>query len=202
MRLLTPNMISMNITDTIILHNPDLIKKKDEIRYGLEWMISGMNQLILTLAAAIPFGIVTEAFLILFSGAALRMFSGGGHATSYYKCLFISLSQVIALALVIKHTTVLHHYPAVIIILLICSLFILYVKAPVLHKKKHLFNTKEKRRLKYLSLLTFGFLFAVGYMPYLSDFKHYIWLSLIIQSFTLTNSWEKILSYGENFIYK
>lgn len=202
MRLITPNMISLNITKAIVLHNPELTKKKDEIRYGLEWMISGFNQLLLTVAAAIPLGLAAEAFIILISGAALRMFSGGAHAKSYYKCLLISLFQVIGLALLIEHTTIFHQVPAVLQILLICSVLIIYKEAPVLHKKKDLFNSKEKQKLKNLSLLTFGILLAAGYLPYLSEYQHCIWLSLIIQSFTLTGTWEKILSYGEGFQYK
>jgi accessory gene regulator B len=199
MRIFTPNMISVNITKAIILHNPDLGKKKDEIRYGLEWMISGFNQIFLTLAAAIPLGVAAEAFIILVSGAALRMFSGGAHAKSYFKCLLISLLQVIGLSLLAVHTSIFNQFPAVILILLICSVLTIYMRAPVLHKKKDLFNSKEKQKLRILSLLTFGILFAAGYLPYISDFQQCIWLSLIIQSFTLTETWEKILSYREGF---
>ncbi|MGG1630871.1 accessory gene regulator ArgB-like protein [Rossellomorea sp. NRS-1567] len=192
----------MTIANTIIIYNPDLNKKKDEIRYGLEWMISGLIQVILTLMVAIPLGVVTEAVVILISGAVLRMFSGGAHAKSYFKCLFLSLFQIIGISLVVKYTTVLNQYTPVFLFLLFISVMIMFIKAPVLHKKKDMFNSKEKRKLKYLSLFTFGMLFASGYLPYLSDFKYCIWLSLILQSFTLTFLWEKILSYGEDFKYK
>ena len=202
MRIHTPNSISTTMADTIIIHNPDLNGKKDDIRYGLEWMISGLIQVILTIMTAIPFGVVSEAIVILISGAALRMFSGGAHAHSYFKCLFLSLFQIIGLSLIVAYTPNLHEYTYVFLFLIVISCITVFINAPVLHKKRNMFNTKEKRKLKYLSLFTFGMLAVSGYLPFLSDFKYCIWLSLILQSFTLTFLWEKILSYGGNFKYK
>ncbi|TMU83461.1 hypothetical protein FGG79_19835 [Bacillus sp. BHET2] len=202
MKLHTPNTIATAITNTIIIHNPDFKKKKDEIRYGLEWMISGMIQVILTLMAAIFLGVVAEAAIILISGASLRMFSGGAHANSYFKCLLLSLFQIMGISLVVKYFTLLNQYTYVLLIMLIICVVIHSIKAPVLHKKKDMFNAREKRKLKYLSISIFGMLFVSGYLPYLIDFKYCIWLSLIMQSITLTSFWEKILSYGENFKYK
>jgi accessory gene regulator B len=202
MRILTPNLISTAIADTIIIHNPDLNEKKDDIRYGLEWMISGLIQVTLTIMAAIPFGVVSEAIVILISGAALRMFSGGAHANSYFKCLFLSLFQIIVLSLIVTYTPNLNEYNDVFLFLIVISGITVFIKAPVLNKKKNMFNTKEKRKLKYLSVFTFGILVASAYLPFLSDFTYCIWLSLILQSFTLTFLWEKILSYGGNFKYK
>ncbi|WP_201716368.1 accessory gene regulator ArgB-like protein [Rossellomorea arthrocnemi] len=202
MRILTPNKISIKVANTIIVHHPELNKKKDEIRYGLEWIISGLFQVVLTIIAAIPLGVALEAIVILISGAVLRMFSGGAHARGYFRCLFLSLIQIIGISLVVKYTTVLDEYTYFCLFLLFISIIIIFIKAPVLHKKKDMFTDKEKRKLKYLSLFTFGTLYAFSYLPYLSEFQYCIWLSLILQSFTLTFVWEKILSYGENFIYK
>ncbi|MGG4264746.1 hypothetical protein [Peribacillus simplex] len=36
-----PNFLAANISNPVVSENPQLVKNKDKIRYGLEWMISG-----------------------------------------------------------------------------------------------------------------------------------------------------------------
>ncbi|USK36453.1 accessory gene regulator B family protein (plasmid) [Bacillus sp. F19] len=196
MQNLLPNRISVNLANLIIVHNPELIDKKDEIRYGLEWIISGLNQVILTVMVALPFGLVLEALFTLLSGAFLRMFSGGAHARGYFKCLLISMFQVLIISFIAaSYSSLLEQHIFVLCFMLVFSFGLVYIKAPVLMKKKELFNSNDKLKLRYLSLLTFVICLLISFLPEISEFKYCIWLSLIIQSLSLTNTLEKALTY-------
>lgn len=197
-----PNRLAKNISTLVVAENPQFSKRKDEIRYGMEWMISGMNQIIFVILLAWPLGILLECMVVLLSGALLRMFSGGFHFKGYYPCLIFSTFQVVILTLIcVQNIDLLSKYKTPIFLLLTISVLIVAHRAPVLHKKKHLFNPKEKLKLKLIAV--FIFFICIGISILLPYYLMYcVWLSLILQGFTLTKFWGKCVLFSDNILYR
>ncbi|MDI3410346.1 accessory gene regulator B family protein [Bacillus sonorensis] len=64
------------MSEQIIYYNPDFRSRQDSIRYGLEWMLAAINQILLVFIIACYFDCVIQAMVILSAGGFLRMFSG------------------------------------------------------------------------------------------------------------------------------
>lgn len=197
-----PNRLATNISTLVVSENPQFSKRKDEIRYGMEWMISGINQILFVVLLSWPLGILVECMVVLLSGALLRMFSGGFHFKGYYPCLIFSTFQIVILTLIcVQNIDLLLKSKNIMIFLLIMSFLIVAHRAPALHKKKHLFNRKEKLKLKLVSLCIFLLLVGISIsLPY--HLMYCVWLSLILQGFTLTKIWGKCVLFTDKVLYK
>lgn len=197
-----PNVLATNLSKLVISENPQLKKSKDKIRYGLEWMISGMNQIILVSLLVWPFGFLPETLMALLAGALLRMFSGGAHFKGYYSCLIFSTLQIIFLTFIcVQYTSFLLSHRTLFFLLLLMSLLITVIKAPILHKKKHVFNQKNIIKLKLMAVIIFILCTGVSlFLPY--SIMYSVWFALILQGITLTTLWEKIILFLDDFINK
>lgn len=198
----SPNLLATNISKLVVSENPQLIKNQEKIRYGLEWMISGINQIVLVSLIVLPLGIFLESTVTLLSGALLRMFSGGAHFKGYTLCLIFSTLQIIFLTFIcVEYTVILSSYNILFLFLLLSSFLITVRKAPVLHKKKHLFNQEGILKLKIVALVTF--IICTGVSVLLPQSIMYcVWSALIFQGLTLTNFWEKSVLHLGAFINK
>lgn len=185
---LLPNVLAHRIAIKVTSHNKEFLRQTDEIRYGMEWILTASNQLLIILIIAFPLNIIPEALILMLSGAVLRMFSGGAHCKGYFQCLIVSTVQITASALIAKHAfAYLITIKTALIIFLVLSLLIIILKAPVLNKKKKKFNKKQKYQLKCISALTFiGLLLTSLFFLKDSTLMFSIWLALILQCFTLT----------------
>lgn len=201
-KILLPNILATNISNFIISENPEFYKNRDNIRYGLEWMLSGMNQIIFVCLLAWPFGLLLETLVTLLTGALLRMFSGGAHFKRYFTCLIFSTVQIFLITFVcVNHINFLSSHSILLSFLLLFSFLINVTKAPVLHKKRHLFNTESLLKLKITAI--FIFILCTGVSLFLPHSIMYcVWLALIFQGITLTTLWEKIILFSNDFINK
>ncbi|MGY3314689.1 accessory gene regulator B [Peribacillus simplex] len=197
-----PNHLATNISNLVVSENPQLVKNKDKIRYGLEWMISGMNQIVLVSLLVWPLGLLPETIIGLLTGALLRMFSGGAHFKGYCSCLILSTLQIIFITFIsVKYTDVLSSYKILFILLLFISFLITAQKAPILHKKKHLFTQKSMLKLKIKAVITF--ILCTGWSVFLPQTTMYcVWFALISQGLSLTVFWGKSVLILDAFIYK
>ena len=199
--IFSPNVLATKLSKKIVTENPSLLKNNDEIRYGLEWTFSGINQLLCVLIFAFPLQVLPEATITLIAGAVLRMFSGGSHFKNYYLCLIFSTFQILFVAIICKY------YPEfitgklpLILIFLIISFIIIAVRAPVLQKKKHLFDKRSKILQKIYSIVIFIILISVSLLlPPPLMFS--IWVAIVIQSLTLTSIWENCIYLTNIFLY-
>lgn len=190
MNRLLPNTIANTIAEKIIVHDNQFAEQKDEIRYGLEWIISVFNQVLLVTIIAIPLDILPEALVFAFASATLRAFSGGAHFKSYFTCLaFSTLIMILSSLLVVRFFDYWVSIKLFVIPLLILSLLIVLWKAPVLTKKKHFFSPQQLRKQKITSTIIFMALCAISFILFNDTTLMYcIWFALIIQSLTLTNT--------------
>lgn len=201
-KIFLPNLLATNISNLVVSENPKFAKNKDEIRYGLEWMISGINQIVFVNLLVWPLGISLEATVALLSGALLRMFSGGAHFKGYYPCLIFSTLQIIFLSLIcVWYTEFFTSHKGYFFSLLTISLLIIARKAPVLHKKKHLFDPGKILKLKLMAVMIF--ILCTGASMLLPQSLMYcVWSSLIFQGLTLTVFWEKSVSFLNTLLIK
>jgi len=190
MNRLSPNTIAHKIAGKLVLHNDQLLIQKDEIRYGLEWIILTLNQLILIFVLAIPLDILSEALIFYLASSILRTVSGGAHFKHYFACLLYSTTVIIVSSLVIIHllTTWISLKPYLISLLFLSFLIVIW-KAPVLYKNKHCFSPNQLTRKKWVSAFLFIVLFILSLsLFYNTSFMYAIWFALIMQSLTLTNT--------------
>jgi len=200
MHYLLPNTIAKRIANSIVSQNNEFAGQTDEIRYGLEWIISTINFYVLVCIIAIPFGMLAEALVFAVTSSTLRTVSGGAHCKGYYTCLIISTLQVVVSSFFIHYMfSYITSLEVVFFVLLILSFITIVLLAPVLYKKKGCFNTKQKYNLKLVSILLFIAFFLIS-ITFLKD-KHSmygIWFALIIQSFSLTYTAKRILDALSN----
>lgn len=198
----SPNTLANRLSERVVTDNPVLHKNKDEIRYGLEWTFSGINQVILVILLAFPLQVIPEAITTLIAGALLRMFSGGAHFKSYYLCLVFSTFQILIISVACKFSLIYFtKIGPLLMVLLMISLMIVAIKAPVLQKKKALFNKKDIKFQKIYSVTIFICGLIISFLlPEPLMFS--IWAAFIIQSLSLTYLWEKSICYIDAFLYK
>ena len=190
MNRITPNTIAHKVARKLVLQNDQLLLKRDEIRYGLEWIILTLNQLLLVLVLAIPFDILSEALIFYFASSVLRTVSGGAHFKHYLGCLLYSTSVIIVSSLVIVHFLATWGSIKPYLIGILCLSFLIVIwKAPVLYKNKHCFSPSQLTRKKWVSTFLFIVLFILSLsLFYNTSFMYAIWFALILQSLTLTNT--------------
>ena len=196
MNRLSPNTIAHKLAGKLVLHNDHLLIQKDEIRYGLEWIILTLNQLILIFVLAIPLDILPEALVFYLASSILRTVSGGAHFKHYIGCLLYSTSVIIVSSLAVVHFLATWVSIMPYLIGLLCLSFLLVVwKAPVLYKNKHCFSPNQLTRKKWVSTFLFIILFLLSLsLFYNTSFMYAIWFALILQSLTLTNTMHHIFS--------
>lgn len=197
----TPNYLSKKISEQIIYYNPDFRSRQDSIRYGLEWMLAAINQILLVFIIACYFDCVIQAMVILSAGGFLRMFSGGSHFKGYYSCLFFSTFQIMVITYISIEFA--FHFSRgmkwMLIGLIVLSFFIFLKKSPKLHKKMQVFSPQQRTEIKYRSICVFLGLMLVSLLVD-SQLQYGIWIAMIMQSITLTDSWHKIiLSFDKRF---
>lgn len=83
--------------------------------------------------------------------------------------------------------------------LIVLSFFIFLKKSPKLHKKMQVFSPQQRTEIKYRSICVFLGLMLVSLLVD-SQLQYGIWIAMIMQSITLTDSWHKIiLSFDKRF---
>ncbi len=133
----------------------------DVYRYGIEITISSILNIVLILICSLIVKNILAGIVYLFVFIFLRTFSGGYHATTYFRC---NLTFVITFAVTYFSFKVLVYYNSPIPICEAISLlhlipFVLF--SPVPNKHKPLLD-KQKRRSHMLSLIIASLLSLIG----------------------------------------
>lgn len=189
MNLLLPNTIAQKLAAKIVEANEQLIPQKDAIRYGIEWVLITVLQIVLVLLIALPLGLFFEVLTMLIVGSIFRAFSGGAHLSKFLSCLIFSTVQLLLFSYLAKaYLSTFVEFNLLIYALVASSLVIVALYAPILHKKKALFSPEQKRQQKYRSLVVFG-LFAVFFsiVFYQTSIMYAAFFALLIQTFSLTH---------------
>ncbi|MBA4538704.1 accessory gene regulator B family protein [Bacillus aquiflavi] len=180
-----PSEISKNLSSVVVFYHPKYKDKEDNIRHGLEWIISCLNQFLLVLLLSYPFNLHMEALICLASGALLKMFAGGIHFSGYFRCLLFSSFQVVLIATFSNALDKVIFVQYILYLLICISFYILLVNAPKLYKKKDHFTNEQKNKLKIAALTVFLFLsiYSLFLQP---SYKMCILASMLLQVYSVT----------------
>lgn len=154
--------LAEKIKNVICANNPNLtIQQAATIKFGLE---CALNEAIKTIAYFIIFAIFSLEVYYLIALAFFwitRIFAGGYHANTFTACFIVTLSILTIGILTGSQLEV----PSVIrIILLLTSIVLAWIFAPVDHPNKPIIDFKRRKRFKYLSVAVFTIMAGITFI--------------------------------------
>lgn len=151
--------LAEKIKDAICRNNPELTGEQAEtIKFGLECALNEVSKTIIYLIFFASLSLTGYFFTALVFFWLTRMFAGGFHANTYVQCFIITF-LIISIGIFAGSLLGLPYYSR--IVLLIVSIILVSIFAPVDHPNKPIISPKRRMRLKYLSVAAFVVLSAV-----------------------------------------
>ncbi|MDE7194164.1 MAG: accessory gene regulator B family protein [Oscillospiraceae bacterium] len=138
---------------------------KDAYQYGIEITVSSIFNIILVLLCSMALGDIFAGITYLFVFIFLRSFTGGYHATTYFRC---NITMVFTFLITCVSYKIIVHYELPLFIceaIALINLIPIVIFSPVPNKHKPLIDSQRKRYYK-LSLLIASVLSLVGLILY------------------------------------
>lgn len=185
----------------------DFDKDTEEVVvYGAINIIQTSISFLLTIIIGFIFGVLYESFLFTLTVCILKKYSGGAHASSPGRCLFIGSTISVSFSLLISKILCKQNLWIIIFIAIVCiiiSIYIIIKKAPVDSENKPITGDKMRQRLKRNSIVTI-LIFTIVMVIVLLIFKvssdiiyikifECIGIAILWQSITLTKPTIKFL---------
>ena len=181
--------------------------KEKIVVYGAVSLLQILWTILWTIVISMIFGVVYESLFFTIVVSALKKYSGGAHASSPGRCVFIGVTISTVFGLIINILLSKQNIIVVAILGLLCNsiaLFIIMKLSPVDSVKKPITSVKMRLRLKRNSeILIFFYLFIMVNMLLLFKISsnlcflkafECISLGTLWQSITLTNRGINILN--------
>lgn len=179
---------------------------EEVVIYGAFNLIQISLGFLFTIIIGFIFGVVYEALLFTLAVAILKKYSGGPHASSPGRCLFMGSTISIAVSLFISNILSMQNLWIISIagvLSIITAIYILIIKAPVGSENKPITSIEMRRRLKrncIIIVLIFSIIMIVSLILfkvsqnsfYIKNFQC-IYLGTLWQAVTLTKPIIKIL---------
>lgn len=179
---------------------------EEVVIYGATNIIQITISFLLAIAIGFLFGVLYESVLFTFIVSMLKKYSGGAHASSPGRCLFIGSAISVGFSLLISKILCKQNIWSITflaIVGIVISIYIIIKKAPVDSEKKPITGDKMRQRLKRNSIVTILifsivmvialFIFKVSSnIAYIKIFEC-IGIGVLWQSITLTNPTIKFL---------
>lgn len=187
--------------------------KRSIIEYGIFAFFQMGISILLVAIIGFIFNVMLEALIISFSGAILRKFSGGAHASTPTNCSIVGLLICVLPAYIIKNIGLNSNYIIIIgILVYIVSFIIIYKLAPVDSPNKPIKNKGKIKRLKRGSIIIlsvymiFVVLFiSIYYMNRINILLVYsscIYIGVLWQVFTLTKYGHIVVNKVDSLLIK
>lgn len=190
---MTPNKVATLLTKKIITVSPEFTVSKENIRFGLEWLILNIYQVLFIYAITLPFNILLETTVCLLTIILIRTFIGGPHLTNTWLCMFASTATVITLVFLGKSLSNIQFIGMLIYMSFPLFIFMIWKYAPKLYKMS-IYLKKKKTRQKILSSLSliiiYIYIISIGTDNPLSTIS---WIVIIYLLSTITPIGEKII---------
>jgi accessory gene regulator B len=183
------------------------------IIYGAIGLLQIFWSILWTILIGMVFQVVFEALLFSVVVSALKKYSGGAHASSPGRCVFIGVIISTIFGLIIKLLLTTDNIIILVILGLTCifiALFIVIKLAPVDSANKPITNIKMRKRLKHNSemlILFYAFIMLIILLLFTTSSNIYlliafkcIFLGTLWQSVTLTKYGIKILNKVDFFM--
>ena len=111
--------------------------EKEQCSYGIDIMISSITQLLCVFIISVFVGNPVETLLFFIMFIPLRIYAGGYHADSRWRCFAILIGVYIVFSGIVKINNE-NLYPVIILGGLIFTMLMVFMAAPVRHKHKSL----------------------------------------------------------------
>lgn len=155
--------ISAQVLNFISNHLDILPEMKDIYQYGIEITISSIFNAVLVLLCSLVLGDIFAGLIYFFIFVFLRSFTGGYHATTYFRC---NLTMVVTfiITFVLYKIIICFEFPLFVCeALALLNLIPIAVFSPVPNKHKPLTDAQKKRSFK-LSIIISSALSLIGLM--------------------------------------
>lgn len=159
--------------------------KQEVIAYGAFSLIQTIWSIVLVMIFGALFNVFWEAIIISFSGALLRKYCGGAHATSPNRCAVIGVIISVGIALILDK--ILFYTSDIYIMIYVCSIFIftyyvIYKYSPVDTPNKPIVNEETKKHLRKSAFKMTNFYFVIIVLLYIYYTKEKSYTSLMVVS--------------------
>lgn len=176
------NKVSANVADFFLKNNIIHEKDTDLYIYGIHLIISSFLGISSILYCSIMIKKFMDSIIFLFCFITLRLYSGGYHADSYFKCnlFFISTFLITEMAVIFTHA----NCKDFLSVGMFCTSFMILLKyAPMDNKNKRL-SKLQKSRNKKISLIIFASLVVVSTLLKITVHNYYYNIAVTVFSVT------------------
>lgn len=196
------NSIATKVSKTLDLD----AERQEVLAYGAFSLLQTLWSIGLVMIFGALFNVFWEATIISSSGALLRKYSGGGHATSPNRCAIIGVIMSVGPALMLSSLPVdisIEYVYLYSIITLSISYYIIYKYSPVDSPNKPIVKEAIKKRLKKASFNMIHILMLIIVVLCISYFREQNGILIKIMLSICTGIlWQDmtLLPLGHNFI--
>lgn len=187
--------------------------KRSIIEYGIFAFFQMGLSILLVAIVGLIFNVMFEALIISFSGAILRKFSGGAHASTSINCSILGVLISVIPAYILQKIFLNVNYTTIIgVLLYIISLIIIYKLAPVDSPNKPIKKKEKIKRLKRGSIIILSIYMIVVFINisiyYIKDINSLlvycfcIYVGILWQVFTLTKYGHIIVNKIDSLLIK
>ncbi|WP_129599703.1 accessory gene regulator ArgB-like protein [Anaerophilus nitritogenes] len=143
--------ISQNITNLIQRNNSNLTGLQIlKIKFGLECLLGELTKTIMYIGIFSVFSLTKNFLIGLLFFCLIRSVAGGHHEETYWRCFFTSLFIFSTIVIVGTQWNISINIR---ILMLIVSIALVWIYAPVDHPNKPIISEIRRKKLKYISLL-------------------------------------------------
>lgn len=155
--------VAIHVTNRLVERSVINEDYKEIYRYGLESLFSAAVEIISIFILAIFFGNFFETLLFFFTFVPLRLYAGGYHAGTHFKCYILSIMMYMIFSLIICFTPV-HLISHFSIMFSILSLIIVFLFSPIVHNNRHADkeHIKKCRKISLFIIILGSFFIVVG----------------------------------------
>ena len=153
------NKLIQNIVEVLIESDVISEDRKDIYVYGLDLIVSGMISVIAVFFMGIMIGEFFYTVIYNIIMVAVRIYTGGYHASTRFKCL-ISYMFVFIISMILLKMGFIRSNGIVGIIGILLAIIIVIIYAPLENKNKIL-SENQKRNYKIISLAEYGILIGI-----------------------------------------
>lgn len=155
--------LAEKIKNAICNNNPNLtIQQAETIKFGLECALNEASKILAYLIIFAALSLTDHYLVALAFFCATRIFAGGYHANTYAMCFLVTLT---ILSVGILTGSQFGMLLEIRVILLLASVALAWIFAPVDHPNKPIISLERRKRFKYLSVAVFlilaGFTFVL-----------------------------------------
>lgn len=179
------------------------------LAYVIEVFITNILNVTIILFVGFLFGVFVETITCLVTGFLFRFTAGGAHSNSPWRCAAISAIIFLTLAITAFHLSVIEglFIDTLSALTIIVGLISIIRYAPVDSPSAPILSNVRRRRLKILSLLVLGLLATIiiiirqNTWVYAGQVQTAIIMSILWQSFSLTNSGHHLMGFIDRITY-